>query len=59
LARIVTAEGSGRQAWFGGSSKIDAKSDRARQWYEDFGAMPLLDNPMALVTPLATFEAAE
>jgi hypothetical protein len=32
---------------------IDAKSDRAAQWYESYGAMRLLDVPLSLVLPLA------
>lgn len=36
---------------------IDAKDDRAAQWYEHFGALRLLDDPMKLVLPLATIAA--
>jgi GNAT superfamily N-acetyltransferase len=32
---------------------IDAKSDRAAQWYASYGALPLLDAPRSLVLPLA------
>lgn len=32
---------------------IDAKSDRAAQWYEGFGALRLEDAPLSLVLPLA------
>jgi GNAT superfamily N-acetyltransferase len=32
---------------------IDAKNDRAAQWYADYGALPLLDAPLSLVLPLA------
>ena len=33
---------------------IDAKDDRAAQWYGGFGANPLLDAPLSLVLPFAT-----
>jgi GNAT superfamily N-acetyltransferase len=33
---------------------IDAKDARAAHWYERFGAVPLLDDPLKLVLPLAT-----
>lgn len=36
---------------------IDAKSDRAAQWYAGFGAVRLHDAPMTLVLPLATISA--
>jgi GNAT superfamily N-acetyltransferase len=32
---------------------IDAKDDKAAGWYVRFGAMPLLDDPLKLVLPLA------
>jgi len=32
---------------------IDAKSERAAQWYEGYGAVALLDAPLSLVLPLA------
>jgi hypothetical protein len=32
---------------------IDAKSDRAAQWYESYGAARLLDAPLSLVLPFA------
>jgi GNAT superfamily N-acetyltransferase len=32
---------------------IDAKSDRAAQWYAGYGALTLLDAPLSLVLPLA------
>ncbi len=35
---------------------IDAKSDRAADWYADYGAMRLKDAPRSLVLPLATIE---
>lgn len=37
---------------------IDAKDQRAAQWYERFGAMPLLDDPLKLVLPLGVIETA-
>jgi GNAT superfamily N-acetyltransferase len=37
---------------------IDAKDDRAAKWYERFGALRLLDDPLKLVLPLATIAAA-
>jgi GNAT superfamily N-acetyltransferase len=33
---------------------IDAKDVNAAKWYERFGAMPLLDDPLKLVLPLTT-----
>jgi GNAT superfamily N-acetyltransferase len=36
---------------------IDAKDDRAAQWYECFGALRLLDDPLKLILPLATIAA--
>jgi GNAT superfamily N-acetyltransferase len=33
---------------------IDAKNDRAADWYESYGALRLLDAPLVLVLPLAT-----
>lgn len=36
---------------------IDAKDERAAQWYERFGALRLLDDPQKLVLPLATIAA--
>jgi hypothetical protein len=32
---------------------IDAKNDRAAQWYAGYGALALLDAPLSLVLPLA------
>jgi GNAT superfamily N-acetyltransferase len=32
---------------------IDAKDKKAGQWYERFGAVPLLDDPLKLILPLA------
>jgi hypothetical protein len=37
---------------------IDAKDDRAATWYERFGALRLLDDPLKLVLPLETIAAA-
>ena len=37
---------------------IDAKSERAAQWYATYGAVPQLDAPLSLLLPLATVEAA-
>ena len=31
---------------------IDAKDENAARWYERFGALPLLDDPLKLVLPL-------
>ncbi len=37
---------------------IDARDDRAAQWYERFGALRLRDDPLKLVLPLATVATA-
>jgi GNAT superfamily N-acetyltransferase len=37
---------------------IDAKDDRAAQWYARFGAVPLLDTALTLVMPFARVRAA-
>jgi GNAT superfamily N-acetyltransferase len=37
---------------------IDAKDDRAAQWYARYGALPLLDAPRSLLLPLETIHAA-
>jgi GNAT superfamily N-acetyltransferase len=37
---------------------IDAKDQEAAKWYERFGAVPLLDDPLKLVLPLATIAEA-
>lgn len=34
---------------------IDAKGERAAQWYSSYGAEPLQNRPLTLVMPLATF----
>jgi GNAT superfamily N-acetyltransferase len=38
---------------------IDAKDTKAAQWYERFGAVSLLDDPLKLVLPLATIADAK
>lgn len=35
---------------------IDAKNERAAQWYTSYGAVPLSSKPLTLVMSLATFE---
>lgn len=37
---------------------IDAKDDNAARWYERFGALPLLDDPLKLVLPLSVIADA-
>ncbi len=37
---------------------IDAKSDRAADWYEGYGAVRLADAPLTLLLPLKTIAAA-
>ena len=37
---------------------IDAKDERAAAWYERFGALRLLDDPLKLVLPLDTIRTA-
>ena len=37
---------------------IDAKDDRAAQWYVRYGALPLLDAPLSLLLPFETIHAA-
>lgn len=36
---------------------IDAKNERAAEWYASYGAEPLQDRPLTLVMPLASFAA--
>lgn len=36
---------------------IDAKDERVALWYQRFGALPLLDDPLKLVLPLETIDA--
>lgn len=37
---------------------IDAKNAKVASWYAGFGAVPLVDEPLALVLPLRTIAAA-
>jgi len=37
---------------------IDAKHDRAAQWYEGYGAVRLDDAPLSLILPFATIAKA-
>jgi len=37
---------------------IDAKDERAAAWYERFGALRLVDDPLRLMLPLAAIAAA-
>jgi GNAT superfamily N-acetyltransferase len=37
---------------------IDAKDEKAAKWYERFGALALLDDPLKLVLPLETIARA-
>ena len=37
---------------------IDAQDRNAARWYERFGAMPLLDDPLKLILPLAVIAEA-
>lgn len=37
---------------------IDAKNKRVSDWYESFGAMPLLDRPLSLLLPLSLIHTA-
>jgi hypothetical protein len=37
---------------------IDAKDKKAARWYERFGALALLDDPLKLVLPLDVFADA-
>jgi GNAT superfamily N-acetyltransferase len=37
---------------------VDAKNDRAAQWYASYGAIPLADAPLSLILPLATMQKA-
>lgn len=41
----------------GAALAIDAKDEAAARWYERFGALRLLDDPLKLVLPLATIAA--
>jgi hypothetical protein len=37
---------------------IDAKNQRAANWYASYGAVPLADAPLSLLLPLATVQTA-
>jgi GNAT superfamily N-acetyltransferase len=37
---------------------IDAKDEKAARWYERFGALPLLDDPLKLILPLSVIADA-
>jgi GNAT superfamily N-acetyltransferase len=37
---------------------IDAKDERAARWYQRFGALALIDDPLKLVLPLAIIAEA-
>ncbi len=37
---------------------IDAKNERAAQWYASYGAVPLLDAPLSLLLPFKTIHTA-
>jgi GNAT superfamily N-acetyltransferase len=37
---------------------IDAKDENAARWYERFGALPLLDDPLKLILPLTVIADA-
>jgi hypothetical protein len=37
---------------------VDAKDERAAGWYERFGALALLDDPLKLILPLGVIAAA-
>jgi GNAT superfamily N-acetyltransferase len=37
---------------------VDAKDERAARWYERFGALALLDDPLKLILPLGVIAAA-
>jgi GNAT superfamily N-acetyltransferase len=37
---------------------IDAKNQRAAQWYASCGAVPMLDAPLSLLLPMATIRTA-
>ncbi len=37
---------------------IDAKYEKAARWYERFGALKLLDDPLKLILPLSSIAAA-
>ena len=37
---------------------IDAKNERVAKWYAGYGAVAMLDEPLTLLLPLVTIEAA-
>ena len=37
---------------------IDAKDEKAARWYDRFGAVPLLDDPLKLILPLSVIAEA-
>lgn len=37
---------------------INAKNERVAQWYSDYGAVPLLDEPLSLLLPFKSIHAA-
>ena len=37
---------------------IDAKNERVAQWYASYGAVPLLDAPLSLLSPFRTIHSA-
>ncbi len=55
---------AGRRCWLaaeevgGVAMLIDAKNERAAQWYSSYGALPLADAPLTLLLPLATVHVA-
>ena len=55
---------AGRRCWLaaaevgGVAMLIDAKNERAANWYSSYGAIPLADAPLALLLPLATVHSA-
>jgi len=50
---LLVAENIGIIGFF-----VDAKDQNARKYYERYGFIPLLDNPLTLFLPLATLAAA-
>lgn len=53
---------NGRWPWQrkseGAALAIDAKDEGAARWYERFGALPLLDDPLKLILPLSVIADA-
>jgi GNAT superfamily N-acetyltransferase len=56
LAAGVRALAVARQVG-GVALAINAKDEKAAPWYQRFGALPLLDDPLKLVLPLETIDA--